>query len=73
AYQRLVAQAELDPARTVMIGNSPRSDINPAIRAGLSAAVYIPHTRTWDMEHEELIADARILTIASFPHLTEVF
>jgi putative hydrolase of the HAD superfamily len=73
AYQRLVAQADLDPTRTVMIGNSPRSDINPAIRAGLRAAVYIPHAQTWDLEHEELAVDVRILTLASFPHLREVF
>jgi putative hydrolase of the HAD superfamily len=73
AYQRLLAQAELDPAQTVMIGNSPRSDINPAIRAGLRAAVYIPHPHTWDMEHEELDGDERILTLTSFPHLTKVF
>lgn len=73
AYRRLLVQAELDPSRTVMIGNSPRSDINPAIRAGLRAAVYIPHVQTWDMEHEELIADERILTLARFPYLTEVF
>ncbi|HLW69591.1 MAG TPA: HAD family hydrolase [Candidatus Binataceae bacterium] len=73
AYERLVAQANLDPARTVMIGNSPRSDINPAIRAGLRAAVYIPHAQTWDLEQEELAADARILTVPSFPHLTELF
>jgi putative hydrolase of the HAD superfamily len=73
AYQRLLAQAELDPARTVMIGNSPRSDINPAIRAGLRAAVYIPHAQTWDMEHEELAEDERILTLTSFQYLTKVF
>jgi putative hydrolase of the HAD superfamily len=29
-----------------MIGNSPRSDVNPALRAGFNA-VYIPHPRTW--------------------------
>jgi putative hydrolase of the HAD superfamily len=56
-----------------MIGNSPRSDINPAIRAGLRAAVYIPHAQTWDLEHEELAADERILTLASFQYLTKVF
>ena len=33
-------------SRTWMIGNSPRSDINPAVRAGLSA-VLIPHPHTW--------------------------
>jgi putative hydrolase of the HAD superfamily len=74
AYRRLTAQAGLDPERTVMIGNSPRSDINPAIKAGLRAAVYIPHPHTWEMEHEELdIADNRIVTLPAFPHLLKVF
>jgi len=31
AYRRLVRDAELDPSLTYMIGNSPRSDINPAV------------------------------------------
>jgi putative hydrolase of the HAD superfamily len=73
AYQRLCAQADLDPARTVMIGNSPRSDINPAIRAGLRAAVYIPHPQTWDLEHEDLIADERVFVVPSFPLLRQLF
>jgi putative hydrolase of the HAD superfamily len=74
AYRLLVAQAELDPTRTVMIGNSPRSDINPALKAGLRAAVYIPHPHTWDLEHEELDeTDARLLQIRVFPQLLQVF
>ncbi len=73
AYRRLVAQAGLDPAHTVMIGNSPRSDINPAIQAGLRSAVYVPHPHTWELEHEELLPDERIVVLASFPHLRQLF
>ncbi len=73
AYRRLMAQAELDPARTVMIGNSPRSDINPAIQAGLRAAVYVPHPQTWELEHAELLPDKRIVELASFPQLRQLF
>ncbi len=73
AYQRLLAQAELDPARTLMIGNSPRSDINPAIQAGLRGAVYVPHPHTWELEHEELLPDERIVVLTSFPHLCQLF
>jgi len=72
-YQLLVAQAELDPNRTFMIGNSPRSDINPALKAGLSA-VFIPHPHTWELEHEEIDhSDARVITVTAFPHLLKVF
>ena len=74
AYRLLLAQAQLDPERTVMIGNSPRSDINPALKAGLRAAVYIPHPHTWDLEHEELDeTNARLLKISVFPQLLQVF
>ena len=75
AYKLLLAQAELDPTFTFMIGNSPRrSDINPALRAGLRGAVFIPHPHTWELEHEELEnADGRVITITSFSRLLELF
>jgi putative hydrolase of the HAD superfamily len=74
AYLLLLAQAELDPARTFMIGNSPRSDINPALRAGLRGAVFIPHPYTWDLECEELeIDEERVVTITTFSGLLELF
>ena len=74
AYRLLIAQVGLDPSRTVMIGNSPRSDINPALKAGLCAAVYIPHPHTWELEHEQLDhADDRMLTLDGFQHLLQVF
>jgi putative hydrolase of the HAD superfamily len=74
AYSLLLAQAELDPARTFMIGNSPRSDINPALRAGLRGAVFIPHPHTWELEHEELeLVEERVVTITTFSQLLELF
>lgn len=51
AYLALSAHHRCDAARTWMIGNSPRSDINPALRAGLHA-IFIPHNFTWILEHE---------------------
>jgi len=72
-YRRLVRDAGLDPSLTFMIGNSPRSDINPAVAAGLRA-VFIPHPHTWDLEHEEINdAGDRIIELSSFRRLVEVF
>lgn len=71
-YRLLLAQAELDPSRTVMIGNSPRSDINPAVRAGLHA-VFIPYPHTWELEDEELLVSERIVEIEAFRHLLQLF
>jgi putative hydrolase of the HAD superfamily len=74
SYRRLVDEVGLDRRRTFMIGNSPRSDINPALRAGLRAAIYIPHQQTWDLEHEDLdSADPRIVELATFRALLHVF
>ena len=36
-----------------MIGNSPKSDINPALEAGLNA-VFVPHEHTWVLEKQDI-------------------
>ncbi len=74
AYQKIVAQRGLDPERTWMIGNSPKSDINPALEAGLGA-VLVPHARTWVLEREELRRPegSRFLEVETFAGLTELF
>ena len=53
AYSRLVAERGLARDFTWMIGNSPKSDINPALEAGLNA-VLVPHPHTWVLEHQDL-------------------
>jgi putative hydrolase of the HAD superfamily len=52
AYTNLAEERKFDRARTWMIGNSPKSDINPALAAGLNA-VFVPHARTWTLETTE--------------------
>ena len=52
-YRALLLHHNSPPATTWMIGNSPRSDINPALAAGLHA-VFLPHTATWVLEDEVL-------------------
>ena len=73
AYRALAGERSLDPERTWMIGNSPKSDINPALAAGLSA-VYVPHPRTWRLEHEEVPDEhPRLLRVREIRELTEYF
>jgi putative hydrolase of the HAD superfamily len=58
-----------------MIGNSPRSDVNPALAAGLNA-VFIPHDFTWVLEHEVVNAPPeaeRLLELARFADLLDHF
>ena len=51
AYRALARQHGFGGDTTWMIGNSPRSDINPSLAAGLNA-IFIPHDFTWVLEHE---------------------
>src|SRR3954465_5989491 len=37
AYSEVIEKYQLDPTSTWMVGNSPKSDINPALAAGLHA------------------------------------
>jgi len=53
AYQALSRQFALQPKSSWMVGNSPKSDINPALEAGLNA-VFVPHVRTWTLENTPL-------------------
>jgi putative hydrolase of the HAD superfamily len=72
-YRAIVAERQLDPGRTWMIGNSPRSDINPALAAGLHA-VFIPHAHTWRLEKEEIVhSDGRLLRLHRFRDLRAHF
>ncbi|MBE3560124.1 MAG: HAD hydrolase-like protein [Ktedonobacteraceae bacterium] len=73
-YSRIAGELDVDPKRTWMIGNSPRSDINPALAVGLNA-VFIPHPHTWHFEHEEVqpIGDGQLLTLAAFKELRTHF
>jgi putative hydrolase of the HAD superfamily len=74
-YRSAVAKYALSPDTTWMVGNSPKSDINPALSAGLHA-VFVPHGNTWILEHEDL-ADApsnqRLLTVEQFTDLKSHF
>ena len=45
-YTRVMARYAVEPRRFVMVGNSLRSDILPAIEAG-AHAVYVPYEMSW--------------------------
>src|ERR1700736_1406118 len=61
-YGELVRKHKIVKAHGWMIGNSPRSDINPAMQIGLNA-VYIPHQHTWHLEHEPVVSGSGKLVI----------
>jgi putative hydrolase of the HAD superfamily len=71
-YRAIAAQLGLRPRETWMVGNSPKSDINPVIEAGLGA-IYIPHDRTWTAEIQQIIHPELVITLRRFADLLGYF
>jgi putative hydrolase of the HAD superfamily len=74
-YNGIVEKYGLQRDITWMVGNSPKSDINPALEAGLNA-VFVPHADTWILEHEPLAspdAHGRLLEVSAFSDLRQIF
>ncbi len=74
-YREVVARHELAPHTTWMIGNSIKSDVNPALAAGLHA-VFLFHKDTWVLEHAALAPTPdgqHLLELDSFAKLRTFF
>ncbi|MFO1133020.1 MAG: HAD family hydrolase [Hyphomicrobiales bacterium] len=68
-YRRIFTRHGDGPERAAMVGNSLKSDVVPALRAG-SWGVYVPHELTWVLEHEEAPeAEPRFRRIAELGQL----
>jgi putative hydrolase of the HAD superfamily len=75
SYREVIGRHKLTPPMSWMIGNSPKSDINPALAAGLNA-VFLFHQNTWVLEHAELKAapeGQQLLELDSFAGLGAIF
>jgi len=74
-YHTVVSKYALLSDSTWMVGNSPKSDINPALAAGLNA-VFVPHGSTWILEHEEVESaepPRQLLVVEKFSELQTHF
>src|SRR5262245_42842664 len=72
-YRAVVGKYDLSNDSTWMIGNSPKSDINPALEAGLNA-VFVPHGNTWILEKQEIRrGPGRLLILERFADLRSHF
>jgi putative hydrolase of the HAD superfamily len=71
-YAQIVRELGADREATWMVGNSPRSDINPAVRAGIGA-ILIPHEDTWTAEIEEIERPEAVTTLRRFSDLLDHF
>jgi len=75
AYRQVIARHELAPHTSWMIGNSPKSDIHPALAAGLHT-VFLFHKDTWVLEHASLDpapAGQHLIELDSFAKLCAIF
>jgi putative hydrolase of the HAD superfamily len=74
-YRAVIVRHELKPHTSWMIGNSPKSDINPALAAGLHA-VFLFHKDTWVLEHAEVNTapeGQHLIELDAFTRLKEIF
>jgi putative hydrolase of the HAD superfamily len=74
-YQAVIARHELSPHTSWMIGNSPKSDINPALAAGIHA-IFLFHKDTWVLEHATLDSAPQgqhLIELDSFAKLCALF
>ncbi len=74
-YRDVMVRCELAPHTSWMIGNSPKSDINPALAAGLHA-VFLFHKDTWVLEHAEVAVPPlgqHLIELDAFAKLCDIF
>ena len=74
-YARAFAAHGDGPERALMVGNSMKSDVLPALASG-AWGVFVPSEITWELEHAEAPDDHdryhRLDRIAELPRLLEV-
>lgn len=70
AYRHLCRALQVSPHELLMVGNSFKSDIAPALEIGAHAA-YVPFHTTWAHEKTDEYAHPQLLRIASLRELLE--
>lgn len=72
-FGEILERLGASPTEACMVGNSPKSDINPPLELGM-AAVFIPHDHTWQLEYQEVDrSHSRLLVLDRFVDLIEHF
>ena len=70
-YRQLCENLGVAPEQTLMVGNSFRSDIAPALQAG-AYAVHIPYHVVWELEKSEEFPHPRLQKITRFSQLLDI-
>jgi len=69
-FLALCEHQHIHPSELLMIGNSLKSDIAPALAIGASA-IYIPFHVTWQLEHVEDFDHERMVKVERFSEILE--
>ena len=70
-FMALCEHQRVSPSELLMVGNSLKSDIAPALAVG-AWAVHIPFHVTWQLEHVEDFEHPRLQKIARFNELLDI-
>ncbi len=70
-YRQLCENLDVAPEQTLMVGNSFRSDIAPALAAG-AYAVHIPYHVVWELEKSEEFPHERLRKIKHFGEILRI-
>ena len=70
-FQQLCQHLDILPSQLLMVGNSLKSDIAPALTIGASA-IHIPFHVTWQLEHFEDIEHERLVKISHFNEILQI-
>jgi len=72
-YLDLLSSHQWIPEECCMVGNSPKSDINPSLRIGMKA-ILIPYENNWKLDHDPLpVQNKNFLILDEFEDLISVF
>lgn len=70
-FQQLCEHLDILPSQLLMVGNSLKSDIAPALNVGASA-IHIPFHVTWQLEHFDDIEHERLVKINHFNEIIQI-
>jgi len=70
-FSQLCERLEVQPSQFLMVGNSLKSDIAPALHIG-AWAIHIPFHVTWQLEHSEDIEHPRLTKITHFNEILKL-
>lgn len=70
-FLTLCDKLNVEPGRMVMVGNSLKSDIAPALAIG-AWGIHVPFAVTWELEQHEHFDHERMISIRHFSELTKI-